>query len=146
MDSRHADWMVAEIVRLLSSVPNGPIKAVSMLVWHPDSVGVVEFRRARIAGIHQSLYTFASPAEARRACEALPRRLPEWQHASLEEVRPLSMARGRGHLAVLQTLYVRSVWLVGCRGSTLMLLGILSENPQVPSELLPRLQSMVVGE
>ncbi|WP_322798731.1 hypothetical protein [Thermoflexus sp.] len=146
VDPRHAEWVVAEIARLLSPAPNRPGSGVSMLVWHPDSVGITDLHRVRVAGIFQALYPFASAAEAQRACKALPRRLSEWQQASAEEVRPLSIARGRGHLVVLQTEYVRSFFLIGCRGSALTVLWIASPNPQVPSELLPRLQSMVVGE
>lgn len=155
-DPHEAEWLVAEIANRLGLAPDRPGEGVSMLVWQqPDSAGVVEIRQARIALIGQVLYTFASPAEARRACEALPHRLIEWQYDPQEEVHPevrsFPIAGGRGHLVVNQTpfdtkmLFARSLWLIGCRGSAVMLLGILSTHPQVPLELLPHLQSMVLG-
>ncbi|MDW8064407.1 MAG: hypothetical protein RMK32_02090, partial [Anaerolineae bacterium] len=118
-------------------------------VWDLDSVGVTDSRQARVAGIVQVLYHYASAREAQRACEALPHRLMRQLQEAAGEVRllPLSIARGRGHLlAVRGSSNVYSLWLAGCRGSAVTVLWIVSLNPQLPSELMPHLQSMVLGK
>ncbi|MCS6963717.1 hypothetical protein [Thermoflexus sp.] len=144
-----ADTAVTEIANLLNPAPDQPGKGVVIVVWDLDSVGVTDSRQARVAGIVQVLYHYASAREAQRACEALPHRLMRQLQEAAGEVRllPLSIARGRGHLlAVRGSSDVYSLWLAGCRGSAVTVLWIVSLNPQLPSELMPHLQSMVLGE
>ncbi|WP_322798730.1 hypothetical protein [Thermoflexus sp.] len=147
-DPRAGDAAVAETANLLNLAPDQPGKGVVMVVWDLDSVGVTDSRQARVAGIVQVLYHYASAREAWRVCEALPHRLVEWLQKNAEEVRllPLSIARGRGHLAAVRgPSGVHSLWLAGCRGSAVTVLAIVSLNPQLPSELMPHLQPIVLG-
>lgn len=137
-DSRPADHIAANVADVLGLPRDRPGKGIYMLAWKPAS--------AQIAGVIQILYAFSSSLTAEAACNALFQNLPNRLGTPLLRTRPVPIVNGHGQLLVTQDPIGQAVWLIGCRASSVTVLGILSADPEVSRELLQRLQPIIQAD